>query len=135
MITDIESARSWSMITDTPVFVYVRQHDAHVCYWNGIPMTRKHAQRIICENWLKLYQAKHVYEEIYAEYSRLRSVSTLPFSSNEHYDYTSVGAMLWLSITNQTTHAPDFDLMEPLVKKYSSQTALQWLLQDAELVL
>lgn len=131
MITDIESARSWSMITDTPVFVYVRQHDAHLCYWYGVPMTRKHAQRMICECWMNMYQAKHVYGEIYAEYSRLRSVSTLPFSSSEHHDYTNVGAALWLAITNGT----DFLFMESLVKKYSPQTALQWLLEENELVL
>lgn len=120
------------MITDTPVFVYVQQHDAHLCYWSGVPMTRKHAHRWICENWLNLYQAKHVYEEIDAEYSRLKKISILPFANSEHSDYIRVSACF---VSRFAGSPIDFSVLTSLVEKYSPQTALSWLLQDVELVL
>lgn len=119
-ITSLDSAKSWSIITDTPVFVCVQQHDIHLCYWSGLLITRNHAHSIICQNWMNLYQAKHVSDAIHYEYLNLQNKHPTLCGDFEYIGYANVF---------------DFDKIDELVQKYSTQTALSWLLEESELVL
>lgn len=69
---------------------------------------------------MNLYQAKHVSDAIHYEYLNLQNKHPTLCGDFEYIGYANVF---------------DFDKIDELVQKYSTQTALSWLLEESELVL
>ena len=128
----MRSEASWSCISDRPVFLYDPHYDIHLCYWNGVAMTRSHALIIIGLIFFGIYPAKSQREEAWHEFNRAYSsgaFATRVWDDLLHdmEEYTFHSRLInWITRSNSK-------FFSEMKDRYTPQEVLAWCTSDKEL--
>lgn len=121
---------SWSILDPKPNFYIHVPSNSHICYWQGIAMTRNQALMILLCQWNQAWPSPDVKKVEWANFRRA-------------YAMGAFGGVHWrLEDFNETSHfnrliawvqRDNSNLLTQLGESYSFQQALEWLLDEAEI--
>lgn len=132
----MRSEISWSYISDRPVFVYDTHYDAHLCYWNGVAMTRAYALIIIGSAFFGIFPSASQRAAAWKDYLRVyksgafatREWDDIVHGNNYNFEYNFHQRLMnWITKSNSK-------FFVELRNKYTPQQALSWLKSSSELV-
>ena len=128
------SELSWSMLDSRPVFARDERFDAHICFWNGIMMTRTYALIIVGSNWNNVFPTMSVKRAAWAEFVKLYGLGVFRDKDWDGYFDSARFDQHHLFLEKQI-NSENTQFLKSLKTKYSSKEALSWFMNSRELVL
>lgn len=115
---------AWSLLDPRPLVIYDSTWDAHLCFWNGVGMTRSSALLIYSQMWLNSYAALSARTAAYDEYKRLYLAGAFHTTDWDKTLYLTP-AMLHSRLISLICKK-DQNFFENLSSKWTAPQALQW---------
>jgi hypothetical protein len=124
---------AWSFISPVPFNMYIKKHDAHITYWNGVAMTQTYARMIVGTLWLNIYYAETTKISAFREYNKIYRAGVFNTRSWDYIiDEKSSDNMVNMFI--KFINKKDASFFLKLIEKYSPQETLEWFLPSKEYV-
>jgi len=130
MISEI----SWSMLDPRPVFAYNNRFDTHLCFWNGVIMTRTYALILVGLTWSNIPPTMSVKTAAWNEFIKLYGLGVFGDKDWSGYiDNARLDQHHTFLVSQINSGNPQF--LSSLKTKYSAQQAFMWFMNSRELVL
>ena len=129
------SEAAWSLIDNRPIFLYVESRDAHVCYWNGVAITRTYALLIYYTQWLNLYPTESMKMPAWCEFQRLERMNI--FGNGQRWVevmYYQTSANFHLTLTQLISGGNSNSFFDDMRQKHSASSAILWFHPDREII-
>lgn len=129
----MRSEVSWSYLSPRPMFFKNEEYDAHICFWNGIAMTRSYALIITGLVWNNIYPSQSMRTVAWDEFVKVYSLGV--FEDYKWDNYVSTFKPSHHNYLMQLIGKNNPKILTDLAANYSPQTAFSWFLSDKEFIL
>lgn len=126
----MRSECSWSLLSDRPVIFYDEHYDAHLCYWNGVGMTKTYALLIVSSGFFNMHPNDSQKMHAWNEYERVYRAGAFHTKDwDTLLEWTAPASAMHGYLQSLITKNDQY-FLKNLRDKYTPQQALGWFSRD-----